>query len=104
VPPPFHEPLLPRPLPRAVTYNDGCTTAQPVSSDIARDALLRYIDANQSCWGTGPAKECTIETGFWASIVCRQETFMEYRKTDFAFVSSVISSALPVSLSVCLSV
>ena len=72
-----------RPQPEVVKFEEDAKTAAAVSPDVARDALLRYIDESECCWGTKPAKECDIATNFWASIVCRMETFVEHRTTAY---------------------
>lgn len=87
LPPPYYEPAVAKQQPEVVTYEEDARTATAVSPDVARDALLRYIDQSQCCWGTGPAKECSIETNVWASIVCKMETFVEYRTTAYEYVS-----------------
>jgi hypothetical protein len=79
--------VVPKAQPEVVEFEEDAKSAAAVSSDIAREALLRYIDEHQCCWATAPAKECQIETNFWASIVCRMETFVEYRNTAYAYVS-----------------
>lgn len=83
LPPPYFPPVLPKPPPEIVKYEDGCKNATPVSDNVAREALLRYIADNECCWGTGPAKECTIETNVWLSVVCTMESFCEYRNCAY---------------------
>jgi hypothetical protein len=90
LPPPYYEPVVPRPPPEVVKFEEDAKSAAAVSSDIAREALLRYIDESECCWGTGPAKECGIDTEFWASIVCKMETFVEYRVTAYEYVSGLV--------------
>ena len=85
-PPPYYEPVTPRPEPEVVKFEEDAKSAAAVTPEVARTALLKYIDDHQCCWGTKPAKECDIQTNFWASIVCRLESFVEYRNTAYEYV------------------
>lgn len=73
-----YPPILPKPPPEVVRYTDLSNNAKPVSEDIAREALIRYIDTT-CCWGSGPAKEANIQTEAWSSIACIVESFVEHR-------------------------
>jgi len=47
---------------------------------VARDALLQYISTT-CCWGSGAAKKADIECEWWASMVCKLDTFVQHRTT-----------------------
>ncbi len=69
-------PLIPQTPPEVIEFNFS-QNVKPLTQERSRELLLKYI-ADTCCYGSEPAKECTIKTctGL-ASMVCEVETFVE---------------------------